>query len=157
MLFQKSIKRYILFVCIAATAFVSCNHYMSTYDQFAYAQTTAIKVDVLNLIDKSGGSYNTHKEEADDVVSKMMKAIEYEKHRQKNDITVRMWEKLIDSTKQKGIVGSYLASWKRSGTKSQVLQDEYKPLVSQGFDLIADLEAQKIKATDAGIEKFLNK
>lgn len=156
-MFRKAIQKFILFAFVAATGLVSCNHYMSTYDQFAYAQTTAIKVDVLNLIEASDGSYTSHQKEVDDVVSKMMKAIEYEKHRPKNDITLRMWEKLIDSTKQKGIVGSYLASWKRTGTKSQTLQDEYKPLVSQGFDLIAELEAQKIKETDAGITKFLNK
>jgi hypothetical protein len=134
-----------------------CAHYISTFDQLAYVQATSIKVDVLNLIDDSNESFTSHQQEVDEVVSKMMKAIEYEKHRPKNDISVRMWSKLIDSTKQKGIVGSYLASWKRTGTKSQVLIDEFKPLASEGFDLIAELESQKIKPSDAGISKFLNK
>ena len=148
---------YILIALIAATALVSCNHYMSTYDQFAYAQTTSLKVDVLNLIDQSNESYASHQKEVDEVVSKMLKALEYEKHRPKNSITSRMWEKMIDSTQQKGIVGSYLASWKRAGTKGRAVIEEYKPLVSEGFDLIAELESQKIKASDAGISKFLNK
>ena len=153
----KFISKRLLIVLVSCGLLSGCAHYISTFDQLAYVQTTSLKVDVLNLIDASTESYTSHKQEVDDVVSKMMKAIEYEKHRPKNDITIRMWNKLIDSTKQKGIVGSYLASWKRTGTKSQVLIDEFKPLASEGFDLIAELEAQKIKPSDAGISKFLNK
>ena len=153
----KFISGRFLMVAISFGLFSGCAHYISTFDQLAYVQATSLKVDVLNLIDESTESYASRKLEVEDVVSKMMKAIEYEKHRSKNDITVRMWNKLIDSTKQKGIVGSYLASWKRTGTKSQVLIDQFKPLASEGFDLIAELEAQKIKPSDAGISKFLNK
>jgi len=153
----KFISRRLLLVIISCGLLSGCAHYISTFDQLAYVQTTSLKVDVTDLIDDSHESYTSHQQQVDEVVSKMMKAIEYEKHRPKNDITVRMWNKLIDSTKQKGIVGSYLASWKRTGTKSQVLIDEFKPLVSEGFDLIAELEAQKIKPSDAGISKFLNK
>ncbi len=134
-----------------------CNHYISPYDQFAYSQTTALKVDVLTLIDESTDTYLSHEDEVNEVVSKMRKAIEYEKHRPKNDITIRMWNKLLDSTAQKGIVGSYLASWKRTGTKSTALINEFKPLAAEGFDLIAELEAQKIQSTNPGILNFLNK
>ena len=153
----KLFSRCILVALVATISFASCNHYMSTYDQFAYAQTTALKVDVLNLLEQSNESYTSHQKDAEEVVSKMLKAVEYEKHRPKNSITLKMWEKLIDNTQQKGIVGSYLASWKQTGPKSRVLINEYKPLVSEGFDLIAELESQKIKASDAGISKFLNK
>ncbi len=153
----KFICRRLMIAVILGTLLLSCNNYISTYDQFAYTQTTSIKVDVLNLLDQSKEPYASHQKEADEVVTKMMKAIEYEKHRPKNNITLRMWQKLIDSTKQKGIVGSYLASWKRTGTKNQVLIDEFKPLANEGFDLIAELEAQKIKPSDAGILNFLNK
>ena len=78
-------------------------------------------------------------------------------HRPKNDITVKMWNKMLDSTAQKGIIGSYIMNWKKSGTKSETIITEYKPLAAEGFDLIADLEAQKIKPSDAGITRFLNK
>lgn len=149
-------KPFIITVLLS-TVLISCNHHISTYDQLAYTQTTSVKVDVLDLLDQSIEPYASHQKEADEVVSKMMKAIEYEKHRPKNDITIKMWQKLIDSTKQKGIIGSFLASWKRTGTKSQVFIDEFKPLASQGFDLIAELEAHKIKPSDAGIINFLNK
>lgn len=142
---------------IASILLLGCGHYIATFDQFAYAQTTAVKVDVLDLVDLSTEPYTSHQKDADEVLSKMMKAMEYEKHRPKNDITVRMWQKLLDSTKQKGIVGSYLASWKKTGTKSQFLIDEFKPLISEGFDLIAELEAKKIKESDTGILNFLKK
>lgn len=133
----------------------ACNHYISTYDQFAYAQTTALKIDVLNLIDKSTEAYTTHQDEIAKVTSDVMKAMEYEKHRPKNGITVRMWDKMMDSTGQSGIIGRYFASWKSDGTKRPATINEIKPQVSQGFDLIADLESQKIKASDASVLNFL--
>lgn len=157
MFFRKNVFGYIVFALIAVNALMSCNQYMSTYDQFAYAQTTALKIDVLNLIDQSNESYTSHQKEADEVVSKMFKAMEYEKHRPKNDIILKMWQKMIDSTQQKGIIGSYLSSWKRAGTKGRAVIEEYKPLVIEGFDLIAELESQKIKPSNAGISKFLDK
>lgn len=132
-----------------------CNRLIAPYDQYAYAQTTALKVDVLNLIDKSTEPYTQHEKEAEEVVSKLMKIIEYEKHRPNDGITVRMWNKMIDDTKQKGIIGSYLQSWKTSGQKSKVLINEYKPQVGEGFDKISELEAKKIKASDAGVQTFL--
>ena len=150
------IRQWTSAMLIAALLF-SCSHYMSTYDQFAYTQTTSLKVDVLNLIDESTEPYSSHAKDVDNVVTNLRKAMEYEKHRPKNDITLKMWNKMLDSTAQKGVIGSYLASWKKNGTKSQALIDEYKPLAAEGFDLISELEAQKIQASDAGITKFLNK
>ena len=144
------------FVLVAALLF-SCSPLIGPYDQYAYTQTTSLKVDVLNLIDKSNESYSSHQNDIDDVTSKLMKAIEYEKHRPKNDIIVRMWNKMIDSTKEKGIIGIYLVSWKKKGTQSQTLIDEYKPQVSEAFDMIAELEASKIKSSDANVQNFLNK
>ncbi len=135
----------------------SCNHYMSVYDQFAYTQTTALKVDVMNLIDASTEPYASHQKEVETTVSNLRKAVEYERHRPKNDITVKMWGKMLDSTGSKGIIGSYLASWKKNGTKGAAVAEEYKPLAAEGFDLIADLEAQKIKSSDGAITQFLNK
>ena len=142
---------------LLAIVFCSCGHYISTYDQLAYTQTTSLKVDVLNLMDESSEPYSSHAKEVDAVVLNLRKAMEYEKHRPNNDITVKMWGKMLDSTAQKGIIGSYLASWKKSGTKSQTLIDEYKPLAAEGFDLIADLESHKIKAGDGSVTSFLNK
>ncbi len=137
--------------------FTACNHYIATYDQFAYAQTTALKVDVLNLIDKSTGAYTAHQPEIVKVTSDMLKVIEYEKHRPTNGITVKMWNLMIDSTLQKGIIGRYLVSWKNDNTKSETIINEVKQQVSEGFDLIADLESQKMKPSDARVTSFINK
>ena len=108
-------------------------------------------------MDESTESYSSHQKEVEAVVLNMRKAIEYERHRPKNDITIKMWNKMLDSTAQKGIVGSYFASWKKSGKKSQDLIDEFKPIAAEGFDRIADLESHKIQSSDAGITNFLNK
>ena len=143
----------VLFIFVAA----GCTHFISPYDQYAYAQTTALKVDVLNLMDKSGEQYTAHKEDIASVTSEMMKVIEYEKHRPNNGITVQMWNHMLDSTGQNGIVGRYLQSWKRDGTKGDAMIGESKQQVSEGFDLIADLESRKIKESDAPVLNFLHK
>ncbi len=141
-------------VVLLLTMLLSCSHYISPYDQYAYTQTTSLKVDVLNLIELSTEPYSSHEKEVEQVVSGLKKAIEYEKHRPKNDITLKMWQKMIDSTAQKGIVGSYLSSWKRTGTKSTALIAEFTPLAAKGFDLIAELESKKIQDSNAGCFQF---
>ena len=106
-----------LIATLLAIVFCGCGHYISTYDQSTYTQATSLKVDVLNLMDESTEPYAAHAKEVDAVVLNLRKAIEYEKHRPKNDITIKMWSMMLDSTAQKGIVGSYVASWKQSETK----------------------------------------
>ncbi len=54
---------------------------MAMFDQYAYTQTTSLKVDVLNLIDKSNEPYSSHVKECEIVISDLMKMREYEKHR----------------------------------------------------------------------------
>ncbi len=151
----KQFFRPLLIVILCGVVATGCNHYISPYDQFAYAQTTAVKVDVLNLMDKSDESYTSHGKEVEKVTGDLMKVIEYERHRINNGITVRMWGRMLDSTGQNGIVGRYLASWKKNGTKLPDMITESKQQVSQGFDLIADLESQKIKESDAAVLNFL--
>lgn len=134
-----------------------CHRFISPFDQYAYTQTTALKVDVLELIDKSTEPYSSQSAAIENVTTNLMKAVEYEKHRPDNNITVAMWNRMIDSTRQNGIIGRYLSSWKKDGTKSKAFINEVKPQISRGFDLIADLESQKIKPSDASITTFLNK
>ena len=157
---MRHLKVYVYTLLMAVALLVvatGCNHYISTFDQYAYAQTTALKIDVLNLIDKSTEPYTVHEAEIAEVTSNMMKAAEYEKHRPKNNITIQMWSKLMDSTAQNGIVGRYLASWKKNGTKGEAVITEVKQQVSEGFDLIADLESHKLQSAATPVVNFLHK
>jgi len=152
---EKMLKSMMVLAFIAI--FNSCGSTIALFDQYAYTQTTSLKVDVLNLMDESSEAYTSHETEVATVVSDLMKMREYERHRPKDQITYAMWNKLIDSTGQKGIVGSYMAKWKADGTEKPAFITDAKSQVSEGFDYIAELESSKIKSTDSGPQNFLTK
>ena len=155
----KFLKTYSI-ALLAAALFFGCAT-ISPFDQYAYVQVTSVKVDVLNLMDMSAEPYSSHQADVDAVTSKLMKAVEYEKHRPLNRITLAMWDKLfkvdtagtIDHTT---MISSYLKKWKQDGKERPVFIQEAKGQVSEGFDLIAELEASKIKPTDSKVTKFLS-
>ena len=152
--------RHFYLALVAAILFGGCAT-ISPFDQYAYAQVTSVKVDVMNLMDLSAEPYSNHVTIVEDVTSKIMKVVEYEKHRPKNGITVAMWNKMfrVDSS---GIVDattmipSFLKKWKQDGKESKFFIQQAKGQVSEGFDLIAELEASKIKAEDSKITRFLS-
>ena len=150
---------------VLATISIICNQGCATispFDQYAYAQVTAVKVDVLELIDQSVESYQSHEAAIGEINTRLLKIIEYEKHRPKNGVTVKMWGKLfgVDSAGQfinTSIIPSYWAKWKKDGKERLVFINEARSQVAEGFDLIAQLESKKIKPTDSQINTFLSK
>lgn len=116
---------------------------ISSFDQYAYVQATALKVDALNLMDLSTEDYSSHEKEAKEVLTKMLKAYEYEKHRPKNQITTQMWDMLMDTSKH--LLGGFIKRWKEKGKLSKFSVDEEKKLIAFDFDQIAELESRKIK------------
>jgi len=89
-------------IFIIMFCFYGCGPTISQFDQYAYTQTTSLKVDVLNVMDKAVDSYTSHTTDVDQVNTELMKNIEYEKHRAKNQITIDMynimWKLLNDNT-----------------------------------------------------------
>jgi len=54
----------------------SCAPLISTFDQYAYIQTTSLKVDALNLMDRATEDYTAHEQEVKAVLTKLDKAYE---------------------------------------------------------------------------------
>lgn len=125
------------------------------FDQYAYAQTTGLKVDALAIMDSSVNEYSTQQNNLDAFNLKMEKAFEYEKHRPNNQITIKMWE--IIRSPEKHLLGGFLARWKTNGKLGKAVVDESKGQIAEAFDYIVELESGKIKATDAGIKEFISK
>jgi hypothetical protein len=145
---------------LTAILFAGCAT-ISPFDQYAYVQVTSVKVDVLDLMDKSGEPYANHEKAVEEVNSKLFKIIEYEKHRPKNQITIKMWDKLIriDSlgrVDETTMIPSYWKKWKKDGKEGKFFIEEAKGQVGTGFDLIAELESNKIKAADAKVSSFIS-
>ena len=141
---------------------IYCCATISPFDQYVYAQVTAVKVDVLKLMDQSNEPYQSNEAQIGDINTRLLKIIEYEKHRPKNGITTKMWSKLfeVDSDGQyiaTSIIPSYWLKWKKDGKEGQFFITQAKEQVAEGFDLIAQLESKKIKPADTQVNTFLSK
>lgn len=134
-----------LLLPLAAFLFASCST-ISTYDQAAYANATAAKVDALELMDSATGDYNIHGREIAAVVTTLKKAYEYDRGRPLNEITVRQWEVLLSPDRD--LFGGFLRDWKRKGQFKPVFLAEKRRQVSEAFDQIIGLESGKLKPSD---------
>lgn len=128
---------------------------ISHYDQFAYTQTVSLKVDALSLMDRATDSYNSNEAEINMISQKLDKAYEYEKHRPKNAISLKLWSVL--KSPDRNLLGGVMARWKKDEKLGQVFIKEIKPQIAEAFDLIAELESKKINANDASVQNFLSK
>mgnify|MGYP001283809548 CR=1 FL=1 len=127
---------------------------ISVFDQYAYAQATALKVDVLNLMDKATGTYTSQQAEVDAVLTRLEKVYEYELHRPKNAITVKMWE--ILKNPERHLFGGFIKRWKDQRQLSAAFIGEAKVQVAQAFDMIVELESEKIKENSPQVTLFIN-
>ena len=125
--------------------FVNCSS-ISHFDQYAYAQTTSIKVDALELMDLAVNDYNSLQTNDREFQTKLKKVYEYEKNRPKNDITIKLWDKLIDPNGH--LLGGFLNRWKIEKKLNATFIEEEKKLVGKAFDQISGLESKKIKPSD---------
>lgn len=140
------LKKSGLTVLFMMLLFSSCATSISSYDQQAYTQTTSIKVDVLNIMDLAKDEYNNHIQAIQNLQTNLQKIYEYEKNRPKNDITMKLWDKLLD--KNGHLLGGFMEKWKSGIKMSDTFISNCKNQVGDAFDIIAGLESQKIKKTD---------
>lgn len=151
---QIQCRNRILFLLVAALLWLGSCKTISVFDQYAYVQATALKVDAMNLMDKATGTYASQQAGIEAVTTQIEKAYEYEKHRPKNAITVKMWDLLKNPDRH--LFGGFLKRWKQQATLNAAFINEAKIQIAQAFDMIAELESEKIKPTDEKITTFLN-
>ncbi len=119
---------------------------ISQFDQYAYVQTTSLKVDALQVMDLAVDDFSAHADQVTELKANLQKIYEYEKNRPKNEITVKMWEKLLNEDGH--LIGGFLAKWEDQGKQSQVFIIEAKKIIGPAFDQIAQLESKKIKPSE---------
>jgi len=124
---------------------VSCAT-ISSFDQQAYTQTTSIKVDALNLMDLAKYDYATQENNVKEYLTKQQKIYEYEKNRPKNEITLKLWDKLLD--KDGHLLGGFINRWGKESKLNETFIVETKKLVDKAFDQISGLESKKTKQSD---------
>ena len=119
---------------------------ISPFDQYAYAQTTSIKVDALNLMDLANDDFSKHQSGVMEFQTKLRKVYEYEKNRPKNEISVKLWDILIDTSGN--LLGGFLSRWEKENKLNVTFINNEKDLVGKAFDQISGLESKKIKASE---------
>ena len=123
-------------------SFVGCSS-ISTFDQHAYIQTTSLKVDALNLMAQATDSFSIHAKNVAEVKTNLQKVYEYERNRPKNEVTVKMWDLLLNTDGH--LLGGFLKRWEDKSVLGATFVNEEKKIISDAFDQIAGLESGKIK------------
>lgn len=133
---------FILFVGLLS----ACAPLIGPNSPVAYQNATSLKAETLALMDKATEPYDTHKAEVEKLFVEVNKANEFVKGVPSNSISSRQWEILIK--KEGDLMGKFFSRWASSETKtlSKIYVDEFKPIVSDAFDEIICLEANKKEA-----------
>jgi len=75
----------------------------------------------------------------------LAKAYEYVKGIPHNEISAQMWERMLDPNRY--LLGGFLERWRKNGPLSAAFVKDEKKQVSEGFDKIICLEANKKEIT----------
>jgi len=116
---------------------------ISIFDQKAYENVVACKVDTLVLMSKATESYTVYKKELEELNKELDKAYEYDKNRRLNIITVQMWDKLRDPNSQ--LLGGFLKEWSENDHLLKRYVAHKQNQIGQGFDIIIQLESNKLR------------
>lgn len=139
---KMTLLRYLL-LFVVIIAFNGCASTIAMYDQYAYSQVTSLKVDALEIMEQADQDYSTSEKDINGVNTKIRKAVEYEKHRPKNEIVNEMWEKLVDP--KAFLYGGFIERWKQQKKLEMNFIQEQRRIVGLAFDQIAELESKMTK------------
>jgi hypothetical protein len=118
---------------------------ISNYDQTAYEHVTDLKVDTLVVMGKATDPYADHQREIGELQIALAKAYEYDRNRPLNEITVKLWDKLLDPAG--ALLGAFLLEWKEDGPLLPKYVQRKKEQIGEAFDTIIQLESGKLRAS----------
>jgi hypothetical protein len=122
----------------------ACVPLIGPYSPTAYKNATGLKAETLALMDKATTPYPDNEKKVEDLMVEIDKAYEYVHGIPSNGISARQWEIL---RKPDGdLLGRFFSRWQSEGTLKRVYVDEFKGIVSDAFDEIICLEANKKSA-----------
>lgn len=133
-------------LCLSMLALLTACSTISRFDQYAYTQTTSLKVDAMNMMGHANEPYTSHTKEVADLQTAIDKVFEYEKNRPRNAISEKMWMVLKDSTGH--LYGGFMKRWEKKGNLDMAFIKEEQGLVGAAFDQISQLESGKIKSSE---------
>jgi len=124
----------------------ACAPLIGPYSPTAYKNATGLKAETLALMGKATTPYPENEVKVEALMVEIDKAYEYVHGIPSNSLSAEQWELL---RKPDGdLLGKFFARWKSDGRLKTVFVDEFKGIVSDAFDEIICLEANK-KAANA--------
>lgn len=138
-------RKGIMPVCLAVFFIVACAPLIGPYSPTAYKYATSLKAETLALMDKARQPYSDHQTSVEALFVELHKAHEYVKGVPSNSISAKQWEILIQEDGD--LIGKFFKRWQERSTLSTIVIDEFKAIVSDAFDEIICLEANKEEAS----------
>jgi len=140
------VKKRAIYTLIVGFLLAGCVPLIGAYSPTAYKNATSLKAETLAIMDKADEQYALNKTKVESVTVELSKAHEYVKGLPGDSISAQQWEILINPDGD--LIGKFFKRWKERGTLSKVLIDQYKPVISDSFDEIICLEANKKEASE---------
>lgn len=123
----------------------ACVPMIGPYSETAYKNATDLKPKTLAVMDKAEEPYATHKTDIEALAVELKAAHEYVKGVPHDHFSARQWELL---TKEDGnLFGKFHAMWKEQSILKRPFINEFKGQISEAFDEIICLEANKKSPT----------
>lgn len=138
------LRRLILFV-VLLVAVAGCDPIISAYSAEAYKNATSLKARSLAMIDRSAQSYSSQASDATALMTDIDAAYEFSRGLPTNSVSAAQWNAM--RSPNEGLMGGFIAGWKRNGTTSAFFRDEKKKQIARAYDYIICLEVNKQNAT----------
>lgn len=123
----------------------ACAPLIGPYSPTAYKNATGLKAETLALMGKATAPYAGNEGKVDALMVEIDKAYEYVHGIPVNDYSARQWA--ILKKRDGDLLGRFFGRWKSEGTLTPVYISEFKGIISDAFDEIICLEANKKSAT----------
>lgn len=122
----------------------ACAPLIGPYSPTAYKNATSLKAKTLALMNKAAEPYPKYEEKVDSLMVSIDGAYEYVHGIPSDDLSARQWDILRDP--QGDLLGKFFSRWRSKGTLSRVYVVEFRKIISDAFDEIICLEANKKSA-----------
>lgn len=126
---------------LLAAAVAGCQSVLPEFNVEAFRNATALKVETLALVDRSGERFASRRTEAEALRTKLDAAFEFARGLPNNQLAAQQWQIIRDP--QGGSAGGFLRLWQEKGTLPPRFRTSQKALLARHFDMVICLEANK--------------
>lgn len=119
---------------------VSC---APVYSPYLFDQTAELKKQTLSILDKATEPYTKYETKVDVLKSDLASLVQQERMRKRNKLKVKQWDLLLDP--QGNLLNGSLEKWRKDTVMSETFIVLQRNLVEEAFNLIQEVEKQRLK------------